>query len=188
MCGVVLIAKCIVPLVKMMNGIVRQCHSTSRIRRTALLVLNLSTRWRWMVSLTTRSFYPHRKIWCPLTASGWATETVWTFWRRENYQAPAGIQTPDLPARSKWVMNWEGRVHGLVCFPSWPMSGELLWQERTKNLQYNAANRSFEAVGRLKYLTKAVCNRNSIPRNWSGIRSESGQTAGLRSSFFACDI
>jgi len=46
----------------------------------------------------------------------------------------------------------------------------------------------FAVVERLKYLTKAVCNQNSIKRKWSGIGSETGHTGGLRSSVFPSDI
>jgi len=64
----------------------------------------------------------------------------------------------------------------------------VLLQKCRKNLQYNASNKSFVVVERLKYLTKAVCNQNSFKRIWSGIRSETGQAGGLRSSVLPPDI
>jgi hypothetical protein len=51
----------------------------------ALLILNLSTRWREVVTFTPWQLYP---------------QLVWMFWRRENITYPTWIQNPDHPAHS----------------------------------------------------------------------------------------
>ena len=58
-------------------------------RRIAPLILNLGTRWRWMINLR-----PIR------LTSGSASEQVWTFQRRQKYSAPTEIRNPDRVARS----------------------------------------------------------------------------------------
>ena len=59
--AIVAIATYFVAWLKMVKRSGRQCYPTIRIRRTAPLIINLGTRWRWVVSLTTRSLYLRRK-------------------------------------------------------------------------------------------------------------------------------
>jgi hypothetical protein len=54
-----------------------------------------------MVNFTTWPLYPTEIT--PLGvkhAAGQEAELVWTFWKRDKTSTPAGIRTPDLPARS----------------------------------------------------------------------------------------
>ena len=44
-----------------------------------------------MFSFTPRPLYLQAKGAVPIEDSGWAPESVWTFWRKEKYLAPAGI-------------------------------------------------------------------------------------------------
>jgi hypothetical protein len=52
----------------------------------APLILNLSTRWRWVVNITPRSLYPWERT--PVLIAletGWALELVWTIWNAEKF-------------------------------------------------------------------------------------------------------
>jgi hypothetical protein len=51
-------------------------------------ILDLGTRWRWMVSFTPRPLYPHEK------EAGWAPEPLWTRWWRENFEPLPGLEPP----------------------------------------------------------------------------------------------
>jgi hypothetical protein len=56
-------------------------------------ILDLGTRWRWVVSFMPRSLYPQGKSpWYSLDRRWWG----------ERFQAPTGARTPDYPARSVW--------------------------------------------------------------------------------------
>jgi hypothetical protein len=101
---------------------------------------------------------------------------------------PCRDSNPDRSARSK-MSNESGMARSwpnLRYIPAYVYRVALL-QKGRKNLQYNASNKYFVGVERLKYLTKAVCNQNSFKISWIGIRSETGQTGGLRSSVFPSD-
>jgi hypothetical protein len=60
-------------------------------------ILDFGTRWSWVVSFTTRPFYPRRKT-SPAVLVGkkgwWATTPVWTLWSRHKSLVPAGNRTP----------------------------------------------------------------------------------------------
>jgi len=69
-------------------------------RGLAPLILNLGTTWRRVVDLTPRPLLPWKRISVRIGyEAGWATELVWTFWRKEKLPVPAGIETPDRPVR-----------------------------------------------------------------------------------------
>jgi len=60
---------------------------------TAPLILNLGTRGRWVDTFVFWPLYAWgKKLQFPLEA-GWAPESVWTWWQREKFSAPAGNQT-----------------------------------------------------------------------------------------------
>jgi hypothetical protein len=53
------------------------------------------------IKLTRRPLY--LPVGTPLATkqeSGWGTETVWAFWRREKYFLPVGNRTADRPIRN----------------------------------------------------------------------------------------
>jgi hypothetical protein len=67
-------------------------------------ILDLGTRWRWVVSFTPRPLYPKgrssrypldRRMGGPQSRSG-----------REKFPAPTGTRTPDHPARSPALYRW----------------------------------------------------------------------------------
>jgi hypothetical protein len=74
----------------------------------APLILNLGTRWRWVVSFTPRPLYHRDRIPAP---SGWAPQPVWTFWREKisfsyhdsNPDSPAHM-TVAAPTAHLWLM------------------------------------------------------------------------------------
>lgn len=56
-------------------------------------VLNLSTRWRWVISFTPRPLYPRKRRAGPIHYEvGWAPETAWTCLRRKNLLPLAGFE------------------------------------------------------------------------------------------------
>jgi hypothetical protein len=61
-------------------------------------ILNLCTRWRWVVSFTPRLlYYPEQKTLKPTgQEAGWILEPIWTRWRREKipFHVPARNRTP----------------------------------------------------------------------------------------------
>ena len=71
-----------------------------RSRRTALIILNFGTRWRWVVNITPRPLYPRQK---PLQFTGeyegCTPKPVWTIWRRQ-YLSTTRIRTPGRPSPS----------------------------------------------------------------------------------------
>jgi hypothetical protein len=55
-----------------------------RDRRYSSTILDLGSRWKGWVSLTSRLFYPGTRAPVPIEQeAGWAPEPVWTLWRRE---------------------------------------------------------------------------------------------------------
>jgi hypothetical protein len=75
---------------------------------TAPRILQLGTRWKWVVSFTPRPLYLPGKE--PLASigweAGWAPEAVWTRWWREIFSAPTGTRTPDHPSRNPALYHW----------------------------------------------------------------------------------
>jgi hypothetical protein len=71
-------------------------------------ILELGIKWRWVVSFTPPSLYPHCKSpWFPLERRlGGPPEPFWTRWWREKFPAFAGIRSPDHPARSPELYRW----------------------------------------------------------------------------------
>ena len=65
-------------------------------RRTAPLILTLGTRERSVVKCTPRGNNPRPTE----QEAGWASESVWTYWKGDKSPAPTAIRTPDRPARS----------------------------------------------------------------------------------------
>jgi hypothetical protein len=64
----------------------------------ALHILDLGTRWRWVVSFTSQPFYPQGKSpWCPL-------DRMWQW--REKFPASTRTQTCDHPAHSPVLYHW----------------------------------------------------------------------------------
>jgi hypothetical protein len=61
-----------------------------------LLILDLGTRWGWVVSVTPRPrFVPGKGPPVPIVQeAGWASEPVWTQRLEEKSFAPAGDRTP----------------------------------------------------------------------------------------------
>jgi hypothetical protein len=79
------------------NVVPIHCMSYKVSGGRASVILNLSTRWRWVVSLWPWLFYPYGRS---LHFAGWAPEPVWTFWRRGKSPASAGNGTLYCPAHS----------------------------------------------------------------------------------------
>ena len=63
------------------------------IEGTAPLILNLGTRWRWVVSFTSCPLYPRGKAHGTRSLGGRMAELVVMFWRKWNCISPAGILT-----------------------------------------------------------------------------------------------
>jgi len=67
----------------------------------APLILNLGTRWRWVVNLKLRLLYPREITLIPVVyEAGWAPELDYTFWWKEKSVVPARIWSPDRAACS----------------------------------------------------------------------------------------
>jgi hypothetical protein len=97
-------------------------------RGIAPLILNLSTRWRWVVNFTPQLLYPQKISLVPIDYdAGWAPEPVWTFCRREKCSVCATVRTSDCPIHSlvtvlarlsvyvpgcKIVLSWNNRLFG----------------------------------------------------------------------------
>ena len=66
---------------------------------TAPLVLNLDTKWNWVVKFMSWPFYSEINSFSLKRRLGWHQESFWSIWRREKRLATAGIQTPACPAQ-----------------------------------------------------------------------------------------
>jgi hypothetical protein len=62
-------------------------------RDIAPLVINLGTKWRWVVNFKLRSFYPLERSPVSTEQEAWlATEPVWTFCRKYNILHVPGFE------------------------------------------------------------------------------------------------
>jgi hypothetical protein len=67
-------------------------------------IVDLGTRWRWVVSFTTRPLNPQGKNpWCPLYRR---LGGPWTRWWREKFPTHAGTRTPNHPTCSPVLYHW----------------------------------------------------------------------------------
>ena len=81
------------------------------------LILDLGTRWRCVVNLTSRPLYPEESTPVPTEQeTGWAP-VIWTLCRKEKSLAPARNRTPDRP------------VHKSVTIPTYAMPALRCWRE-----------------------------------------------------------
>jgi hypothetical protein len=72
-------------------------------------ILEVATRWRWMVSFMPQPLYPRGDSpRHPLVrAIGWTQEPIWTLWRREKSFAPARNQTLTVqPVATPSELSW----------------------------------------------------------------------------------
>ena len=97
--------------------------------RIGPLILNLGTRWRWVVNITPRLLYPGQELWYPLSIKLGYPQSVWTFQRTQNllpnvcrypfpYWAPTktrhhrrrfsrpGSLAPGSCTSLVWIMKW----------------------------------------------------------------------------------
>jgi hypothetical protein len=85
--------------------------------RYSSIILNLGTKWRWMVSFTHLSLYlrgnsrwytMHRRL-------GWATEPIWTLWRMGKYLVRTWESIPDpTVVQRTWYTDWTIRAPTLL--------------------------------------------------------------------------
>jgi hypothetical protein len=65
-------------------------------------ILDLGTRWRWVVSFTLQPLYPQGRAPCTHWIGGWVgPELVWTQWWREKFLSLTRTWTPPLSYRVK---------------------------------------------------------------------------------------
>jgi hypothetical protein len=71
-------------------------------------ILDLGTRWKWVVSFTPRPLYTQGKSPCyPLDRRlGGPQNRYWTRWWREKSPVPVETRTPDHSARSPALYHW----------------------------------------------------------------------------------
>jgi len=73
--------------------------STGGVEVQLYSFLNLGVRWKWVVSVTPRPFYPHGRDPVPIVQeAGWASGQVWT---GAEILTPIGIRSPDRPNPSE---------------------------------------------------------------------------------------
>jgi hypothetical protein len=78
-------------------------------------ILNLGTRWRWVVSFTPKPLYPQGKRPCyPLDRR--LGVPVWARWWREKFLSSSGPRIPDHPACSPALYRWGIPAHGSIIF------------------------------------------------------------------------
>ena len=64
-------------------------------------ILNLGTRWRWVVSFTPRPLCLRERTPAPIDwDAGWAPDPVWAFLRSEKFLTLPGNRTRSCPPRS----------------------------------------------------------------------------------------
>jgi hypothetical protein len=77
----------------------KACRGSTAV---APLILGPGAKWWRVVNTTPRPLYPRERTPVPVEQeTGWAPNLVW---RREIFLNPAGIWTPDRPARSPATM------------------------------------------------------------------------------------
>ena len=71
-----------------------------RSRGIAPLIFNLDSRWKWLVVLTRGPIYSWERTFVQIEYGAGLTQgSVWEFWKKCKLLIPAGVRTPDLPAR-----------------------------------------------------------------------------------------
>jgi hypothetical protein len=78
-------------------------------------ILDLGTRWRWVVTFTSWPLYPQEKSsWYPLDRrlGGPQSQTWWG----EKYSALTGIQAPNHPAHSPVLCHWALPAHVYIYY------------------------------------------------------------------------
>jgi hypothetical protein len=92
-------------------------------------ILDLGTRWRWVISFTPRPFYPRGKSRrYPL---GRPPEPAWPLWSRENL-------SPRLPSPSLYRLSYPGRLvmywmyQGAKHEGEWCNSGSPTWYTKSR--------------------------------------------------------
>jgi hypothetical protein len=108
-------------VVPVFNSLRNTLWRRKREWRYSSTILDLGTRWKWVVSFTPRPLYPLGKD------PGWAPEPVWTLWNKKKSLAPAvnltlGVQLPRL--RNAADFDWriahvqsenEGSMPAITC-------------------------------------------------------------------------
>ena len=110
----------------------RTAHRGSR--GIALLFHERGTRRGWGVSVTPRPLFTPGKDSVPIVQeAGWAPGPVWT--GAENL-APAGIQTPDRPARSQSLYRLRYTAPTGIRTPDRPARSQSLYRLRYTQVNY----------------------------------------------------
>ena len=78
---------------------------------TAPHILNMGTKWKWVVSLTPRPFQPQERTPVIELESGCAPEPVWVVLEKRKYLVPTGIWNSGRPVAPPY---WLYRLHYCV--------------------------------------------------------------------------
>jgi hypothetical protein len=106
-------------------------------------------RWGWVVIFTLRLLHRRESPTVPtVQEAGWVPQQVWTFWKSDKPLAPAGIWTPDSPARSiktwRWELNnqqesiWRGAVMTPMLIP-WRVTSD--WRKPRQGGRYRSTQK-----------------------------------------------
>jgi hypothetical protein len=86
--------------------------------RCSSTILDIGTRWGWLVNFTTQPLYPRGKSpRSPLeisTGGWWAAEPAWALWNREKSLAPAGNRTPAIQSVASRYPYWSVPARTLI--------------------------------------------------------------------------
>jgi len=144
-------------------------HEDSTGSRGVIPVINLDTRWRWMVNFTPWPLYPHRKsLWYAMNRRlGGLQELVWTFWRRGKPVASAGNWNPDHQGYSLvTVLTTVCWLHSLAVAVVLLLMGSSIWNwiSCVNMTSCNGSDRKFMVF-------KTECNfvRHSFTKSWAYI-------------------